>query len=562
MKLLVISLVISFILTQPVLAQSALAPSPEQVAFFEARKNLENSILIRSSEIPGKFLDDKGQVDILQVRQSCEYLTNDKFKNDFLLPLPKRKTLLKLVVIDICETIELGIRAGVSKPSDYSDLLQTLNITQSSFYNKSQIDQGFSILDILKIGFWNEFSPLFLKFSIPEKLPEIHNPPDSAFWKNLTTSSERKNRYDKVAELKRLYHLPRVVEFNSADGKGSSTKFHVTDPGSQMHWLMKLGDEVHSDVVVSRLFSALGFYVDNSYFFSNNLILVFPKNKDKIHSIKDLARKIYSQYKVNISPFVKQWGTVDQSMIQENSDLKDFLGRKFVVFSSAALEARSNFETRLGAFMPNLESVFQHREVRGALLAHLWLNSWDIKSDNTLLAFVETENHERKTISSFSDMGLSLGVTISKFPRDMKGGLVNHYSWEMLEVKNGQIVFKDRVNAFTQNYINTTYEDLRWMAQQIAQINVDVVTFCLSYSGWPSFLQELYLHKIMHRRNQILKAFEIKDPYTPFTANKDLNLKYNDRLVVKNGVLLAEPDLRLFPEGLLHDKGRFRGFGW
>lgn len=550
MKLFIISLALSLIG-----GPAALAQSPEEIAFFAEKRKLEDSILIRSSA-------PTPVIDVHAIRETCEYLTNDKIEADLFLPLPKRKTLLKLTVIDICETIELGLGAGVSQPSEYSDLLNTLNLIRASFYNKGQIEQGFSIFDILKIGIYNELSPWFLKFPVPKNLTALENPPNSVFWTLLRTPSERKGRFDKLAEIKQVSPLPHIVEFAAADGKGSSTKISVLDHQSQMRWTMKWGDEVHTDTVVSRLFAALGFYVDNSYYFQKNLILVFPKNKNKIHSIADLTKKIYSQYKVNLSPFVTKWGIIDDSLILQNPDLANYRGRKFVIFSSAALEARSDSETRLGGFMPNLESVYQHREVRGALLAHLWLNSWDIKSDNTLLAFVENGNKERRTFASFCDMGLSLGVYISKFPRDMKGGLVNHYSWDMLEVKDNRVIFFDRVNSFTQNYRDVNYEDLRWMAGQIAQINSDIVSFALSHSGWPSFLQELYLHKIMYRRQQILKAFQVEDPYPAFQFNKNLTLKDGDKLVVQDGNLIEEPDLRLFPQGLLHDKGRFRGFGW
>ena len=57
-------------------------------------------------------------------------------------------------------------------------------------------------------------------------------------------------------------------------------------------WSLKWGDEVHTDILGSHIFAALGYDVDHPYYYGENkLTLVFDDLKE-IKNVDDLKSKI------------------------------------------------------------------------------------------------------------------------------------------------------------------------------------------------------------------------------------------------------------------------------
>ncbi len=541
----------------------AMAATPTAAEYFESSlKSMQRTQLLDSAEDSSikKYFRADGGVDTRKVVETCEYLTNSRFKNELWLKLPARKPALISFANDLCETVQLGVSTGNQHPEKFKPLIYTLEVLKQSFHHRAKIEAGVSPVDILKMGINHDLSPWRLKFLRKKNIGAIANPLDSAFWKRLGSLKERLNYFDLQATQKGIASLPRVVELDQIDGAGSSPKIHVLESFSQSRWMMKWGEETHTDTVASRIFAALGYNVDHPYYFKpGSIYLVFPagNNDAQIHTAKRFVDTMYRYYKVNLSPFIAESGKVGDAQIAGEPQLSEYRGQNFITFKSVAMEPRPETELRLGGILPNERGMAARRELRGSLLVHLWLNSWDVKEDNTLLAV-----NSAKIYGAFSDLGTSLGVMVNKFPRDLKGGLVNHYKWEMLEFDERQIRFKDRINSYPAVFSRASFEDLKWAAQQIAELNSEAIEKILNYSGWPEPVKKLYAQKIMARRQQILLAFDVQDPFANFIPDRHLNISWNNRRLVSDGELVAEPDLSLFPSGLLSEKGRFRGFGW
>jgi hypothetical protein len=498
---------------------------------------------------------------ISDVRKLCNELTNNSVNEIDGYKIIKRKDHLLVHVRRNCEKLEQALDENKLDDPASSDLIAELLYIRNSWMQKFKFDEGLGVLDIMLMGASHQFSPFFLRYDIPENKKSNCDLSSSIFWS--LPLGPRENEFDRKALERKIKPTFKWAVLDELEVKGSAPKAHIIDLSEGNRWLLKWGDEVHSDVVASRLFAALGYNTDYPYFSKSgeiNLILGKTDNKKK-RSVSHLVKFIYNGYQINLSPFIKSVGRIDRKMIAANPELAPFRGQHFVSFKSSALEARPKDELRLGGMLSGDPQNLNRRELKGAILALLWLGTWDIKEINTLLAISMNEKSETKLVGSFSDLGLGMGVKINKFPRDIKAGLINELSWDFVSVEKGQILFNGHVNSILKQYTSAQYDDLHWMAVQIANIDEKILRHSLSFSGWPSYIQELYFNKLAERRKQILSVFAIEDPH-PMTINRMFSFHDNNRWLVKDGFLVEEPDLENFPQGLYHPFGRFRGFGW
>tara|TARA_B110001454_G_scaffold219198_1_gene251471 strand:+ start:41083 stop:42648 length:1566 start_codon:yes stop_codon:yes gene_type:complete len=498
---------------------------------------------------------------IAEIRSLCNELTNDSSKEIDGYKIEKRKDQLLIHVRRNCEALEEALDEGKIDDPSSTALFLDLKYIRDSWIQKFKFDEGLGIFDIMMMGASHQFSSFFLRYKIPESIKQITEIEPSIFW--AQPAGPREKEFDRKAAEHGIKSSFRWASLDRLEVKGSAPKAHIIDLATGSRWLMKWGDEVNSDPVASRIFSALGFNTDYPYYSKPgeiNLILGKTENKKK-RSVAHFVKFIYNGYQINLSPFIKNVGRIDRALISKFPELGPFRGQYFVSFKSAAIDARPKDELRLGGMLSGHPDNINRRELRGAVLALLWLGVWDIKEINTLLSIFMNERSETKLIGSFSDLGVSMGVKINRFPRDIKASLVNEFPWDLVSIENGKIQFNGHVNAILKTYTSAQYEDLQWMAGQIAQIDEKILRDCLSYSGWPSYVQELYLFKLAERRKQILSVFGIEDAH-PITINRMYSYRDQERWIVKDGFLVEEPSEEIYPQGLLHDKGRFRGFGW
>jgi hypothetical protein len=480
-------------------------------------------------------------------RSRCEALTNPDVKEAEGRKLTEeRKTAMLSFVRDTCEQQERAFDAGHFPDPVAWD---KLDLIYHSFVDRHRVEAGVGLLDIFKMGLTHDLSPYLLKFT---RTADDGLPAESdAFWKSPAAPlHEAFERQWKAAGVDPGFSWLRL---DKLEGKGSVAKVHADDLRNGERWLIKWGDEIHSDPVASRIFASLGFNVDFPFHRgAGELRLLLGRQGKQKRTVRQLVNFIYNSYKINLSPFIRQVRVVTDEMIRVEPLLRGREGETYLTFTGLALEPRPSSETRLGPFMPDLAQNRTKRSVRGALLAEIWIGNWDTKTDNTLLALTP-----EGLKASYSDLGVSLGVRIGKFPRDLKGGLVNELGWDVLTDDGQELRFLARMNHIPEAWRETTWSDLAWMAKQIARIGPDDLRAMLSHSGWPQEVRELYFHKLAERRRQILKAFQVSDPHA-WQINRQLSIG----AVVKNGELVREPDLTLYPAGLWHTRGRFRGYGW
>lgn len=509
-----------------------------------------------------RFLLPDGTIDLETLRVVSHVLTDNTQTTYNDVQLPRRKKAVVRHIKQLNETLERYCFDNQPADSLALELLYELALYEASYLEKAQQESVVTFSEKVRMG-WNSVrSRQVLKVKIPGRYYKrmIVTPTDSPFWHQPTDSVPLYKVFDEVAKAKKIKakkHL--VILFDQLSTDGSAPKIDAMDPDLDNGWTLKWGDEVHTDVVGSRIFAALGYDTDHPYYYGKEeLTLIFPDTGTVLNS-EDLIARIQMIYDLNLKPFVASSGRVNDTMIAEHKGLASFRGMTFVRFTECAVEARPDRVKRLGSFLPESLNNDDRKALRASLLAHQLIGNWDTREANTLLTQIHTGNYHYRVSAVFSDLGTSLGVNRHTLPPDFKTGLVNELEWEAVKRKRKKIVLLQPMNALLSCYTEATYDDLHWMAGKIAQLDSTDLRKIIHKAGWPEAVEELYFHKLASRRHSILAAFDLTDPH-PIPFDRHLTITTDGETIVENGVLLKDYT-NDHPESLTRKKGRFRNYG-
>jgi hypothetical protein len=509
------------------------------------------------------YFEEDSLINLEHLRSTCNLLTNPniRFKDGYLLPA-RKKAFIRYVKT-VSEQLELGYLLKKKRDSTTLDLVYQLEWMRLSFLQKAESNST------NKISFHKKkqlfFNTLKSKNSLRIRIPKSafsgeYESIVSPFYKELIDSVCLEDRFDILAKKKKINAQNQMVVLADQLSKGGSApKFEVLDLDFENKWIIKWGDEVHTDIFCSRMFAAIGYDVDHPYFYTENLILVFDGVSNMKSSI-ELIDSLKIQYGIDIKNYLNKTGKITDEMAKSLPSLTPFIGKPYAQFKECSLEARPDRVKRLGSFMPYSLENASRRELKGSLLAHIYIDNWDIKQENTALTLVNKGNKNYRLSAIYSDLGTSMGVHISWLNQDFKVGLVNELPWEAVKIKGRKLVFTSRINSLVDLYKKTDYEDLRWMAFKIAAIDSVGLRSMIEAAHWPPAISELYFHKMAARRASIVKAFDILDPH-PIGYTKQLTIYENGKCLVKKGKLLKAADLAAYPISYINFKGRMRNYG-
>ncbi len=529
--------------------------------WFSAISFGQNSPAYHEIHIPNwtdyvqRYLDgDRLRMDT--VHETADLLTNYWMSEWEGIPLAKRKKAVVRHVKHLTEELDYQEKKEQAVDLQTKELLFELEYLKRSYVEKSWADQHNDVTRKDKIAMLIATFQSHRKMIYPIIDYHLNISDSTYFWTPNTEVSYK--RFGTLADRKKIdTDAQMIVLFDGLSHDGSAPKIKGMDTDLDNEWVVKWGDEVHTDVVGSRLFAALGFDVDHPYFYGNNelfLVLDSTRGVGTWEALQDSIQRIYS---VDLTPFFSREMMVDEALIAQNEKFEPYIGRQVVTFRECAIEARPDRVKRLGSFLPDDLMNEANPTLRGALLAHVWIDNWDVREQNTLLTTVHDGNHHYHVSAVFSDLGTSLGVQLSPISGDFKVGLVNELGWDAAKRGKKKVRLKGRINAWSRPYEITRYEDLEWMATQIATIDSLSLRKILKKSGWPAAVQELYFHKLASRRASILHAFQIEDPH-PIEFNRRLNFTDASH-EIKKGKLKAIASEH--PEHLIGRKGRMRNYG-
>lgn len=506
------------------------------------------------------YYDSDSSINISKLRNVSDFLTNKEIKQIDSYLIPKRKKAFKRYVKEITEKIENLYVENKHRSNDSEELIYILYLMDESFRDKILSENSrVTISDKFRMASATFFSPLYNTYKISVLNNEDVLKP-SIYYNNVSDSLKHPYKsFSKLAREKKInYEKEMVLVFDKFSFDGSAPKIHAKEikEDSDNKWVVKWGDEIHSDPICSRIFAALGYDIDHPYYMDKNMLtLVF----DDSSNINDFIIKISSIYKIDITYFISEHGVIDNEIIKLKPELAKYINNVYIRFNECAIEARPDRVKRLGSFIHNDINKENIPLLRGAILAHHFIGNWDIRKENTLLTQVHTGNHNYKLSAVFSDLGTSLGVDVSYINKDFKASLINQFDWEVIKIKKKKIKFKNKINSFSSIYSKTKYSDLLFVANRLAKIDSLSLRKMVKKGGYPEAIELLYFHKLASRRANILEAFNIFDP-NPIAYDRKLTFIKNGKTIIKDGVLLFDYKKNKHPESLFYKKGRFRNY--
>jgi len=512
-----------------------------------------------------EFFDGE-YLDLQKLRDVCNLLTDDDYTLHGSFDLPSRKKAFKRNVRHINEKLEQAYRMRKKIDDEILYQLYVLSFYRSSFLQKAEVDANpdVSLAAKVKMGMQTSKSRRSLRVEIPEQ--EKYGQPsraicDTIFWRSTRNLKKPEKRFEKLAKEKKIkIKKSHVVLFDKFSESGSTPKISTNDVRNDVKWTLKWGDEIHADPVASHIFASLGYDVDHPYFFGKGKITLLFDPHGEVRNSSDLIAGLKKIFKIDISDFILEEGTVTAEMGASDKKYLGYEGFIFLRFKKCALEARPDRVKRLGSFIPEALDNQYRTELRGSILAHQFIDNWDTREENTLLTQVHQGNYVYYTSAVFSDLGTSMGVDRNTLPIDFKVGLVNKLAWEAVIVKNGKIHLCTKINSILDPYDNADYYDLKWCAEKIAAIDSSALRYMIKQGHWPKPIRELYFHKMASRRASIIKAFDITDPH-PIAFDRSLTIEEDGVKVIENGKLIIDYRRDMNPESFISKKGRNRNYG-
>ena len=264
---------------------------------------------------------------------------------------------------------------------------------------------------------------------------------------------------------------------------------------------LKMGYEVHSDLAVTKIAELVGLNQDSMKYYKSI----------KMH----LGDTTYTEFSTRLA---NKYGV--ESVVRYITAYGEDEKGTWVILHDVALESRNNGEFRVGPMDISSWDLTNRREYRSLLLFWGWMNLQNAKPSNFKLAFAETENG-LVPLHRFHDYGTSLGTSFSL--KNLNNILT------LLECENAdtfpasflgydkrkdkyKLIWND-MSQFARYFKNTTWDDLKWMARNILKINPDDLYYALTVSGMPIPAAKLYLHKLLLKRNEMIKYFKLSSEF-------------------------------------------------
>ncbi len=378
----------------------------------------------------------------------------------------------------------------------------------------------------------------------------------------------------------------RVLFFDELTEDATSPKVTAKDRYG-LKWKVKWGDEVHTDVALTRLYIDLGGRYTDLKFYSGpgeTILVLDPPakkggkggqesgkgGKDGIQTFAELSKRLLeSKFQFHADryllpdPVLKSKtgkilgsGIVDKAMADRESIDPSHIGSFYVLFKECQLSLYNPAIKRLGGTSLGNVGAEADRVARSSLIFNCWIKNKDMKDDNSRLGLLfnpETGAFDR-TVEYQSDLGCTMGSFRSS-------GELNSFEKSAVILMPQSINFRMRPLYIPKAWKECTWADARWMALRIAKLSRQDIERCFLDCGWPPFAQKVAVERLLARRNEIAKAFKLdRDGIGPIPCDPDFDVdgagKWKGDRPVRNGKIcenssiVRELEESLHPEGL------------
>ncbi len=280
--------------------------------------------------------------------------------------------------------------------------------------------------------------------------------------------------------------------FIAEDRLGSSPKFKVRDARGVV-WVVKLGEEAQAETVATRLVWAMGYFVEESYYF----------DRAEVQNLPRLARG------------------------------QDFVeGRNMV--RGARFEPRRENAERAAQWDWEKNPFVGQREFNGLKVLMALLGNYDIRPENNLvIAVTDPQSGAAEARYVVSDIGATLGKVGGLGGKRSKNNLEDFRNSKFIVgVENGLVkfdyhtkpkggggffasIFKPgyaKSQAMKERVINNIpVEDARWMGEQLARLSDEQLREAFRAAEYTSATRDGYVAALRARINQLTQLSPAAD---------------------------------------------------
>lgn len=333
----------------------------------------------------------------------------------------------------------------------------------------------------------------------------------------------------------------RFFLFDKIKTGGTSTKIAVKDL-SGIKWGMKWGDEVQSETISNRLYTAAGAkFADLVYPISasgeNLAILVLDKTSDEITCEKIATYALFvdclkrSKYKADVTPFVHSYGTLSKEDISTQSlelahvakDPMELVGRNYIIFKEGLVELRFLDEVaETGAATLNSAVSDNDRVMRSLSIFNAWIASADTKDENNRSYLLKNSIDRLGSFVEYQhDFGTSLGTSsLQLIPSNGINAL--EFGKNFVKARRNKVVIKNFVYYKPTSWKKVTFADARWMTQNILNISSSELRQIINETSLPSFMADILQYRLEKRRQDLAQAFDLNYESQMPDLNKSL----------------------------------------
>jgi hypothetical protein len=400
------------------------------------------------------------------------------------------------------------------------------------------------------------------------------DPAPTSFWQRPTDIAQQdlyagfgRERLPSLADAVCRYDGPKT-SFGTKGG------FDVECDGRR--YQIKFG-EVHSEPFTARVFHALGYHVDPTDYapqlkirYDRRLFREFNLRKPLTMRIQPLGLPLGS---IALQPRRDPFKFIAAAVFKDGrsipgTELKQILfadprrrrpedspdnfradieaALDYLVLSPANVQPKESHTENIGPWTFGGLGHERRRELRGVALLAAWLEWSDSRYENTRLRVARTAGHPELQ-HFFSDLGAGLGGPSGWF--SLHGEDPNQFGWAFTRPEivrgPGRMTTPFRVAPYhpivaTPAFREMTLDDARWMARLIGQLTEDQIRAALIASGYDAAEVNLYLEKLVSRRDQMVRDLKLADEIPRLRPNApDRQFSYDPTVDGPVGVVLA-----------------------
>jgi hypothetical protein len=260
-----------------------------------------------------------------------------------------------------------------------------------------------------------------------------------------------------------------------------------------------------------------------------------------------------------VSAHVVEHGVITAEMLRREpfssagGEGAKLVGRQFVTLNESlvAFEPHRDDLLRLGAGPLSSGGALDDRVKRALVVLTYWIHNKDAKDDNQH-GIIDRES--AAYLEYMHDLGASLGSLIT-------AGSPNHLSVgeHFLRRRGHSVRYRDDMLYLPKAFRRATFADALWMARKIVRLPLETISDSVAATHWPDFQQQVMASRLIARRNQIARAYDLGDPITYDTPPMVVSLRSpEERLDVARRYGLSPEQLEAFmrESGIAIEGGR------